>query len=411
MTCLQGAAQDFALKNVDHVYVENIKTVNFHVDGDLLSYPIIELNSNARLLLSFDDFNEDITDYIYTVTLCNADWTPADLNEMDYINGFNGDRITNYEFSFNTLKGYTHFELQLPNNNLRLLVSGNYLLQVFEEYGDQRPVITRRFMVVEPLMKTLPQMVAPAMVSKNRTHQEIDFTVSHKGMEVRNARKEVSATVLQNGRWDNAIMDIKPLYIKGYDLIFDHQDKVVFPAGKEFRFLDIRSFRYLSENVAEITRSGDTYDVLMRKDEPRVFRNFQAFTDINGNFVIENADGRNPHLGGDYASVLISMGVTQEYFDSEVYLMGKMTDWQLKPEFKMIYNPAVSAYVARVLLKQGYYNYYFVELPEGSPAYSHENIEGDWYETENKYTILVYYRPFGERHDLLVSAVTITSNY
>jgi len=266
-------------------------------------------------------------------------------------------------------------------------------------------------MVVDPILVTLPHMVVPSIVSKYKTHHEIDFNVNHKGVDINNPRKNLSATVLQNGRWDNALTGLKPVYIKGYDLIFDYQDKVIFPAGKEFRYLDIRTFRYLNEKIVDIYRSDEIYDVMMFKEEPRVFKNFQSYKDINGNFLIELKEDKNPDLESEYASVFFSLGVSQEYFDSEVYIFGKLTDWQLKREFKMAYNPTVSAYVGRALLKQGYYNYYFVEVPAESTSFNHESIEGNWYETENKYTVLVYYRPFGARHDRLVSARTISSSY
>ncbi len=409
LNCLPGYAQQKGVKNIDNVYVENIHSVKFHLDGDMLSLPIINLNSNAKLLLSFDDLNDDVTDYFYTLTLCNADWSPAQLDELEYLEGFNGERISEYEFSFNTLKNYTHFELRLPNDDIRWTVSGNFLVNVYEDNDDETLVITRRFMVAESIMVTSAQTVSAAIVSKSNTHQEIDFIVNHKGIEINNPRKDISAAVLQNGRWDNAITDLKPSLIKGYDLIFDFQDKVIFPAGKEFRYLDIRTFRYLGENIADIYRSGEYYDVMLFKEEPRVFKNFQSYKDINGDFIIEHKEEKNPDLEGDYASVFFSLGVSQEYFDSEVYIVGKLTDWQVKKEFKLAYNPTVSAYVGRALLKQGYYNYYYVEVPAESNTFSHENIEGDWFETNNKYTVLVYYRPFGARHDLLVSTQTIRS--
>lgn len=409
LTSFQGFAQQEGTKNVDAVYVENIHSVRFHVDGTLLSYPLVNLNSNSQLLLSFDDFNDEITDYVYTITLCNADWTLANLDEMDYIDGFNGERISEYEFSFNTLKNYTHYKLRLPNEDIRWTVSGNYIVNVYEDNEEQTPVITRRFMVVEQSMTTAADMVPPNIVSKYKSHQELDFTVNHKNIEINNPRKDISAVVLQNGRWDNAITGLKPVYVKGYDLLFDYQDKVVFPAGKEFRHLDIRTLRHRTQNVGDISRTDDFYDVMLLKEEPHVFKNYHSYVDINGDFIIELQEERDPDLESEYARVLFSLSVNQEYFDSEVYILGKMTDWQLKEEFKMVYNETVRAYVGRALLKQGFYNYYYVEVPEGSKTFSHENIEGDWHETENKYTVLVYFRPFGARHDRLVSAQTISS--
>jgi len=405
--CLFG--QEAELKNYNHIYKDNIKTVKFHLNGVVLSYPIVDLNSRARLLLSFDDMNEDVSDYVYTIVHCNKDWTPSDLDEIDFLDGFNGERVENYDFSFNTLTDYTHYELVLPNDDIRWLVSGNYMIHIFEDADDLEPVITRRFLVAESLMRIIPEIVPPSQVSKYRTHQEVDFAVNFKGINIANPQREISACVLQNGRWDNAVMDIKPLFTKQEDMLFDYQDKIIFPAGKEFRFLDIRTFRYQRDKIADIIRMDTYFDVVVRKELSRTDKNFQSYNDINGNFVIEHLEQDRPDLEGDYAKVLFAAGVEQELLDTDVYVVGAMTDWELKEEFKMVYNPAVGAYVTQAWLKQGYYNYYYTTMPSGEQALNFEEFEGNWHQTENDYTILVYYRPFGERYDRLVAVRTLSS--
>ncbi len=403
-------AQPPLLKNYDHTYKENIKTVKFHLDGAFLSYPIINLNSNSRLVLSFDDINEDVTDYVYSISHCNKDWTPSELDEMDYLDGFNGERIDEYDFSFNTIFEYTHYEIAIPNDDIQWLVSGNYILNIFEDDEDQDPVLTRRFMVTESLMRTIPDMVTPSKVSKNRTHQEVDFKVNFKGIDIKNAQRDVTAVVLQNGRWDNAVTGLKPVFTKQEEMIFDYQDKVIFPAGKEFRFVDIRSLRYLREGIADIIREDNYFDVVVKQGLSRANDNFNAYNDINGNFIIEHLEKNRPDLQGDYAKVLFAAGVSQEYFDTDVYVFGALSEWQLKEEFKMKFNPAISSYVTQAFLKQGFYNYYFVTIPEGEKEISLEEFEGNWHQVENNYTVLIYYRPFGERYDRLVSVKTISSN-
>lgn len=406
---LMAFGQDTDLKNYNHIYNDQIKTVRFHLDGVFLSYPIIDLNSSAQLLLSFDDLNEEVLDYVYTITHCNKDWKPSELDEMDYLDGFNGERIETYDFAFNTLTDYTHYELLLPNNDINWLVSGNYILNVFEDNEDLTPVITRRFMVAESLMQISSNIVPANKSSKFRTHQEIDFSVNFKGVDLENPQREVSAYVLQNGRWDNAITDIKPLFTKQEVMLFDYQDKIIFPAGKEFRFLDLRTFRYQRDKIADIQRMDTYFDVVVEKEGSRAFENFQSYRDINGNFVIEHLERNRPDLSGDYAKVFFTAGVSQTLLDTEVYVFGAMTDWQLKDEFKMTYNPAVGAYVAQAWLKQGFYNYYFVTVPEGEKTIDLEEFEGNWHQTENDYTILVYYRPFGARYDRLVAVRTMSS--
>lgn len=398
------------LKNYDHVYQDNIKSVRFHLDNLFLSFPIVDLNSAAQLLLSFDDMNEDVTDYVYFITHCNQDWTPSDLDEIDFLDGFNGEQVETYDFSFNTLTDYTHYELRLPNEDIRWLVSGNYLIHVLEDDEDQRPVLTRRFMVSESIMRVSSQMVAPNRVSKYRTHQELDFRVNFKGIDIDNPQREITASVLQNGRWDNAITGLKPQFTRMEDMIFDYQDKIIFPAGKEFRFLDLRTFRTYREKIADIIRMDTYFDVVVKQEKSRANQNFQSYNDINGDFLIENLERRRPDLEGDYAKVLFALGVTQPLPDDvAIYVVGKMTDWQLKEEFKMTYNPAVHSYVTQPFLKQGYYDYYYATVSGDEKIANLEEFEGNWHQTENNYTILVYFRPFGARYDRLVAVQTINT--
>lgn len=402
-------AQDENLKNYDYVYDNNIRSVRFHVAGLVLTYPIIDLNSGAQLALSFDDLGEDVKDYLYTVVHCNADWTPSNLMISEYIDGFSEETIDQYNYSFKTMMEFTHYEVALPNEDMRFKKSGNYLLKVYDNEDEKTLVITRRFMVVEPIMQVIPRVVRPAMVSKSKTHQEIDFKITHQGFEVRNPRVEITAAVLQNGRWDNAITSLHPIFTRTEEQSFDYQNKIVFPAGKEFRQIDLRSLEKNPGTVKSVERYGDTYDVTLFKDKKRINQTYLEWKDINGNFLIETFDENDPDLESDYAKVFFTLSSPTEYYDADVYIFGGLSDWQVKPEFKMVYNPAINSYVAKVLLKQGFYNYLYVVVPQETQQLDFEETEGDWYEAENEYTILIYYRPFGARYDRILAAYTFDS--
>ena len=261
-------------------------------------------------------------------------------------------------------------------------------------------------MVVEPTWEVEANMPKPAIVSKISTHQEIDFTVDHEDFDIRSPQTDVRAVVLQNGRWDNAIVDIRPQFDRQEILQFNYQNKIVFPAGKEFRFADLRSLRYKRQGIFEVRRYEDGYDVTMQKEEKRYSQPYALINDINGKFVIENIDEDNHHIESDYASTLFVLQSNTEYYEKDVYLFGAFSDWQLKPAFKMLYNNQVNAYVGEPLLKQGFYNYYYVTVPQGGTEVDWEETEGNWFETQNEYTILIYYRPFGARYDRLMAAHT-----
>ncbi len=287
----------------------NILTVQLYLAGAPLTQPVVELNAAAgSLMLEFDHYGPDIKDYLYTFQHCNSDWKPSDLNDNEYIDGFTEDRITDFSNSFNSLTNYTHYRLGLPNRNMRWSKSGNYLLKVFDNDDDRRLVLVRRFMVVEPLWGVEAQFVRTAQVQYMNTHHEIDFTVLHRSTRVQNPINDVKAFVLQNGRWDNAIGPLSTNFTRAGDqLVFDYQDKIVFPAGKEWRFFDMRSFDYRGERVRRIEEKRDYYEVTLQPDESRANTAYIFRGDLNGRYSIENTNFNQTLSQCDYARVLFSI--------------------------------------------------------------------------------------------------------
>ncbi len=463
MTGLLGhlSAQEEGQSNSNHIYSSNLRTVSFHIDGLPLSDPMVNLNSPTQLVLSFDDTDADVKSYVYTIQLCNADWSiNTNLTTFEYLKGFDEDDIDDYRFSQKTTTPFTNYQLRIPNNNMSWTKSGNYILKVFEDEDERKLVLSRRFMIAEPIMTIETRMNLPVIISNQKTHQEIDFIVRHKGVVIKSPLTEIKAAVLQNGRWDNAKEGIRPLYIKEEEMSFDYQNKIVFPATKEWRYADLRSFRILMPNVEEIERVDEGYDVYLKLDEKRGLKPYFFIKDLNGRFLIDNIDealNRNGRLNhiidtltqntdltngedvasaqaaiqrqrnqaidadnkrlaqirpviSDYALVYFALEANQEIYNSDVYIFGALTDWQIKDEFKMDYNPQKRAYENDVFLKQGFYNYLYAVVDKDKPKEINlAELEGNWYETENDYLILVYHRPFGQRYDRLVAVKTFTS--
>ena len=443
-----SVAQDENLRYHDYIYKDNIITVQLRLGKSALSYPIASLNApNNTLVLSFDDLDGDIKDYVYTIQHCNSDWTPSELTDMEYIDGFVDEKIIDFRNSFGNITPFTHYRLGLPNVNMRWSKSGNYLLKVYEDESEKELVITRRFMVVEPSKVQIdPKVIIPSIVSKSDTHHEVDFNLKHKGMILKSPKTEIKTTILQNGRWDNAILNLPPMFVRNEELSYDYMNKIVFSAGKEFRPLDIRSFRYrggtvLSLNkkssnnsfldgIVSIERAEDFHEVVLAPDIKREFQPFLSYRDINGSFVIENIDlnrdnvadintinGYQPqsynheenNLESDYAYVSFSLEAKQDFEDAKVYVFGELTDWQIQDYCEMEYNEDKKAYELELFLKQGYYNYAYAVVRKGEKMPDFSETEGNWYETQNKYTVLVYYRPFGARYDMLIATKTFAS--
>jgi hypothetical protein len=408
LTCLLAPALLTAQLN-NQILDPDICSVQLTLAGSPLSMPIVNLNTpNNALVLQFDHMGDQLKDYKYTLIHCDSDWQRSDLSDNEYMSGFTDDRITQIQPSFNTLAQYTHYTLGLPNQNIRWTRSGNYILQMFDT-DDDRLVLQRRFMVVEPLWRIDAEFVRSSKVDKQDTHHEIDFTVIPKGVRVSMPQNDVKAFVLQNGRWDNALGPLKPFITRGDNLVFDYQDQIIFPAGKEFRFFDIRSFDYRGEFVRSIVEMPTYFEVTLQPDESRYDRPVIFRPDADGRFVIDNTNANQTLLQCDYAAVLFSIKQNQELDDADVYVFGELTDWQLKPEFKMKYDEQSRVYWCEAWLKQGHYNYQYLVVDTRTSQPDPDGFEGNWFATGNQYTILVYFRPFGARFDRLMGAVTLNS--
>lgn len=405
-----AAAQDEGLRYENYIYDDGIATVQVHLDGAPLTNPIVALRpANGTLVVEFDCLDGETKDYLYTIVHCNSDWKPSDLVDNEYIDGFTEDRILEFENSLNTLTQYVHYTLRLPNANMRWTKSGNYLLKIYDNTYEKRLVLTRRFLVVEAEWSIEAQFVRPAKVDKFDTHQEIDFNVVYRNARIQNPQQDVKAFVLQNFRWDNAIGPLPPFAQQANKLVYDYTDRVVFPAGKEWRFFDMQAFDSRGEGVRRIGERDDYYEVTLVTDKSRGPASYLYRGDLNGRFSIENKQYNQTLIECDYAKVLFSLSQNLPTDDVDVYVFGELSDWRIRPEFKMNFVPEVKAYVAEPFLKQGYYNYEYVAVDQRTGLPDEELFEGNWYETRNDYTILVYYRTFGDRYERLMATSTVSS--
>lgn len=393
----------------DHVYFPNIKTVKVNMNGNPLSYPILSLNGGESLELSFDDLDGDIKNYYYTLVLCNADWTPSTLNRFDYIRGFPENRITEYRLSTIPLKKYTHYRAQFPDKNFYPIRSGNYLLKVYLDSDTAQLAFTHRVLVVDNKTQLSGVIQQPLNPSIFRTHQKINFKIGTQGLNINNPFDQIKVYILQNNRWDNAISGIKPLFVKGDLLEYNVENDCEFPAGKEWRWLDLRSFRLQTERVEKVDYKRTSTDVYVLPDYARVNTKYQYRKDINGQYLPDVLDNYNRDYEGDYATVHFSFPASEPFAGSALYLFGELTNYECTDDNRLTYNPDKKAYEGSLLLKQGYYNYLYGLVDRGGNKLITDVTEGDYWETENNYTILVYYRPLGGRVDELVGILTLNS--
>src|SRR5690625_2988726 len=394
----------------DHVYLDNIKTVKLAPVDNPLKLPIINLNSSQKLLLSFDDLDERVKDYSYTLVLCNADWTPVNISPFNYIDGFKENRIRNYHYSTLPLQKYIHYQVRIPNRDIKPKLSGNYLLKVYVNEEEKKLAFTKRLMVTQNKAIVHGEVKQPTNPKVFKRYQRIDFDVNLQGLFVNNPLSQVKVFILQNGRWDNAIKNLKPTFIRGDKLVYNTEDQSIFPAMKEWRWADLRSFRLQTERVKGIVNSQKSIDVFLKTDFNRSQRPYSYRKDINGHFIPDIMEsGYNPNYEGEYAKVHFYFSTPHPFPDSKVYVFGEMTNYECSKKNVMTYNPTKKVYETTLYLKQGYYNYIYGIIPDGTHQLLLKSIEGNWWEAKNNYTILVYYRPLGKRADRLIGIRSIST--
>lgn len=396
------------------VYVDYIKTVKLHSAGDSpgsrLTFPTVNLSSNIDgiLKLKFDDMEGGFKEYTYKIIHCDKDWNPSDLQEIEFMEGFNDEEIEDFEFSTNGYSEYTNYNLYLPNDNVRWRISGNFLLVITDREMDV-PILTRRFIVNEDAIIINSQMIKPRDVLKINSHHEFKLTVNYQNFDIDQPRLELYTTMMQNDNWNSAKSNLLATYERGESIIIDQYDYISFPAIKEFRSFDTRPLSYTTEFVNTIDQNDFETTVLLDLNKLYTHGSPVSEVDANGYFIIDNERFRDPEVSSEYCRVIFNLEHYKE-LDQDVYIVGAFSDFQARQEYKLDYDHERKLYLGSAYFKQGYYNYMFALKDKETDKADINAIEGSWFETENDYLIIVYYREFGGLYDRILAVQKFNSN-
>ena len=391
------------LRNDNAVYNDQIRTVLLYKAGFELSPPIIQLASGEKLVLSFDDLDANYKQYRFTVVHCDAFWNKSDLQQMEYLNGFFDDIIDDYAYSFNTTVPYVNYTAVFPNEDIMITKSGNYILKVFTGSNpDENIVLTHRFMIYEPQVQVEGRIVNTTDLELRYTHQQISFKILGGNYYLTDTYRNLHVFVMQNGRWDNIVKNVQPRNIVGNEFNYSLVDELVFPAGNEYRYLDMKTLKYNTDRMQSLQYTAEGYQVFVMTDVPRNKGNYLYEEDINGRRLIAANDTQDPYSEGDYAWVHFLLPYYPPLIEGNLYIFGALSDWQFTSANLMKYNFDLKAYEGRLFLKQGYYNYAYAYLENNSLVGDLTKIEGSYWETRNEYTVYVYYRLPGDVYDRLV---------
>lgn len=456
---LSGQKYSFKFDNL--IYDEDISTVTLELGNSPAVFPILNIDSKgAKLVLRFDDLSNVERNFYYRIIHCNKDWSPSVLKEIEYIKGFNDERIRNYEYSQNTRNQYIHYWQSFPNVDTDFKLSGNYLLVIYED-DIKYPILSRRFLVTENLTKPMIKSIFPTDVENLRFKQEFQVDVAVDNLKLRFPLEEVTVMMIQNQNW-NLYRVSKPMLVSGNTLRFNKLRSFDFYGLREFRDFDTRTIMSASRNIQFLDRSQDYVKAQLFIDKPRWNMPYNTLFDYNGSFYIDNFENKSGrpqkdmlntllgssgvdskikqelrqsltttersrfssnlttgetaderHLSSEYIVVSFSLDMStipMDYTNKDIYVLGGFNNYIPSQAYKMVYNETEDLFVLNLLLKQGYYNYQYVLLDSNGESDYH-SIDGSWTETENEYLTLIYFRGIGDLYDRLVGFNTLNTDF
>ncbi|MBP6425682.1 MAG: DUF5103 domain-containing protein [Flavobacterium sp.] len=383
----------------------NIKTVSF-VQNNQNVVPVFQLADPFQL--QFDDLFGNDSSYFYEIIHCDYNWNPSDLQKRDYLQGFDNQRIQESSSSFNCLQIYTHYRLNLPNSNTQLKISGNYILKILNE--DKEVVFSRKFMVYEDLVSVPIQVKRARNVTNLDSKHNLEFTIKSNVINFQNPLKNIKTVLLQNGKLQTAIHNIAPQFTIGNDLVYKYDAPTQFWAGNEFLYFDNKEIRVASNNISRIDSQKEIYSSYLFTNEARANSNYYNWQDVNGNFVVRRLFAENSEIEADYSWVYFSLSAPLfRSSDGAIYVTGMFNNYALTPENKMEYNTEKGVYEKAILIKQGFINYEYTAKQVNGNIDSENAIDGNFFQTENEYTVLVYYKENTDRYTRIIGKGTATS--
>lgn len=375
----------------------NIKTVSF-VQNRQNVVPVFKLGEGFQF--QFDDLFGNEANYYYEIVHCDYNWNPSEIPKSEYLKGFDGQRIQEYENSLNTLQIYSHYKLPIPNQFTQLLISGNYVLKILDE--NKEVVFSRKFILYEDLVSVPIQIKRARIVNNLEFKHNLDFSIKSNTIIFQNPLKNIKVVLFQNGQFNTGIKNIVPQYTIGNDLIYKYDTQTQFWAGNEFLFFDNNNIRASANNVSQVDSNNGLYNSYLYTNKAMANSPYFHTEDVNGDFVPRNINATNNEIEADYAWVYFSLSAPTYMLNKGIYITGMFNNFSLIPEYKMDYNPQKGLYEKAVLIKQGFTNYQYIVADDKGNIDLENAIDGNFWQTENEYSILVYYRKDSDRYDRVI---------
>ncbi|WP_419869974.1 type IX secretion system plug protein [Chryseobacterium sp. CT-SW4] len=379
------------------MFGQNIQSIQLFNPQTNDETPVIGFDET--LVLNFDDLSNASEIYRYTIKHYDRNWNEDNLFFTEYATGSLNGLLDQFQYSFNTLQPYTHYTLTFPNEKMKPKISGNFELIVYKDSAE-RPLFKKRFYVVE---KNASLAVNVSRITDPRNpniNQRVEVKATSLGGDLSSNVNSMSLNVVQNNNRNMSIFNLKPTATLGNQLLFQ-QMNLTFPGNNEFYYFDNKNMNM----AADMVRATEVKDGVNHTYLHAVWAyplNYQYQPDVNGAFYYRRNDmgiERDATREGDYSWVYFALD--SDPIDKEIYVLGGFNDFTAKKEYQMLYNEETKQYIAKIFLKQGFYNY-ILTTKESDGSLNFGEINGNFWQTENLYQAFLYYAPFGRSYDGLM---------
>ena len=391
------------------IFDPSFKSVQVYYPENAYAPPIIQLGSDEYVLVSFDEMTVEHQYLRYSLVHCNADWTPSQLFDAEYVDGFNYANIDNFEYSSGTFSHFVHYSFTVPNEDMKISKSGNYLVKVYPEDDPDNILLQTGFFVCDKSISATMDVTSRTDLSYNREHQQLSAIINTLNFDVRDPYNDLFLYFTQNSRLDNQVVVDKPLMVNATEIEYDHTKNLIFTAGNEFRRIETVDVTTINMGVQRLEYIDPYYHATLEVDQPRFDSGYLYDQTQYGRFTIRNRLVDNHDTMADYIVTHFALNTEGPLEGGKIYLDGEFTNHQFTPEFMMRYDSDSGMYLTDLLLKQGAYNYQYLWVPDGSATGYTAKIEGDKYQTVNEYLLRVYYRHPGDRYDNLIGYALVFS--
>ena len=392
------AYQSLISQNYTAAFIKSV----FLNETDKTDYSTI-FEMNKTFAFSFDDLEANQKRYFYKIQHCDYQWNPSNINTSEFIEGYAEYEFTQFENSFNTLQPFTHHRFQLPNSNTRFRLSGNYLITILNE--NEEICIQRRIVLHESKVTISAKVIRDRDVKNIQKNQVVQFSIYHQNLPFNNPSKDIKVAILQNNDWNFIKKNLKPLFFKPSELVYNFNTETSFLGGNEFLNFDSKNVTGGHVSIARTIMEA-IFHTYLYTNYPRASQPYTYFPDINGSYKIKTVNGTNQQTESDYTKVHFSLQLNPSEIKEPIYVYGAFNNFETNEENQLKFNSKNNLFEVNLLLKQGFYNYAFATKDKKN-AIDKNQIDGSFYDTENAYTILVYYKPFGARSEQVIGATTI----